>query len=127
MRLDELAMMYATAMFPEARKHNGPLNSVPIEVLRESAGNRVMNALYENGVKTIGDVLSRMGEMPCWRNFGPTSERKLQSALNGLISPTDLEAQRRSFAYGNASLSNPDVTREIVDREAERMKGQADA
>jgi predicted HAD superfamily Cof-like phosphohydrolase len=29
------------------------------------------------------------------------------------------EAQRRSFAYGNVALSNPDVTRETVDKAAE--------
>lgn len=34
------------------------------------------------------------------------------------------EAQRRSFAYGNAHLSNPDVTREIVDRAAEELKDE---
>lgn len=32
------------------------------------------------------------------------------------------EAQRRSFAFGNASLSNPNVTRELVDEVAEQMK-----
>jgi len=34
------------------------------------------------------------------------------------------EAQRRSFAYGNANISNPDVTREIVGEEANKMSKQ---
>jgi len=33
----------------------------------------------------------------------------------------DKEAQRRSFAYGNVKIENDQVTREMVDREAERL------
>jgi hypothetical protein len=33
----------------------------------------------------------------------------------------DKEAQRRSFAYGNVKIENNKVTREMVDREAERV------
>ena len=32
----------------------------------------------------------------------------------------DKEAQRRSFAYGNVSLEHPEVTREMVNKVAER-------
>ncbi len=32
------------------------------------------------------------------------------------MSPEQLRAQRRSFAYGNAAIENPDVTRDIVTR-----------
>ena len=31
----------------------------------------------------------------------------------------DAEAQRRSFAYGNANIENEDVTREMVDAAAD--------
>ena len=31
----------------------------------------------------------------------------------------DHEAQRRSFAYGNVALSNPNVTREMIDKAAD--------
>ena len=31
------------------------------------------------------------------------------------------EAQRRSFAFGNANIDNPNVTREMVDRAAEEI------
>jgi len=33
----------------------------------------------------------------------------------------DKEAQRRSFAYGSVKIENDLVTREMVDREAERL------
>lgn len=32
------------------------------------------------------------------------------------------EAQRRSFAYGNAKIENPRITRQTVDQEAEELK-----
>ncbi len=32
------------------------------------------------------------------------------------------EAQRLSFAYGNANISNPDVTREMVQEAADRLE-----
>jgi hypothetical protein len=34
----------------------------------------------------------------------------------------DREAQRRSFAYGNVKIENDQVTREMVDREADRLR-----
>jgi len=37
------------------------------------------------------------------------------------MSADDHERQRRSFAYGNAVLANPHVTREMVDRAAETI------
>ena len=35
------------------------------------------------------------------------------------------EAQRRSFAFGNASIENPRITRELVDRVADEMAGRS--
>ena len=32
------------------------------------------------------------------------------------MSPEQLRAQRRSFAYGNTTIANPEVTREIIAR-----------
>ena len=37
------------------------------------------------------------------------------------MTPEQRETQRRSFAFGNASLENPRVTRELVDRVADEM------
>ena len=38
------------------------------------------------------------------------------------MTPEDVEEQRRSFAYGNTKIENERITRETVDREADRMK-----
>jgi hypothetical protein len=42
------------------------------------------------------------------------------------MSPEQLRTQRRSFAYGNTTIANPEVTREIiarVDADFERIFG----
>jgi hypothetical protein len=41
------------------------------------------------------------------------------------MTSADIKAQRISFAYGNASLSNPRVTREMVQAEDDRIHGVA--
>jgi hypothetical protein len=40
------------------------------------------------------------------------------------MTPEEREEQRRSFAYGNAHLSNPNVTRAMVDRAAEELEDE---
>jgi len=48
-----------------------------------------------------------------------TKLRKLLDEAKAIVlTPEDKEEQRRSFAYGNVSIENPRVTREIIDREA---------
>jgi hypothetical protein len=37
------------------------------------------------------------------------------------MTPEEKEEQRRSFAYGNLAIDRPDVTREDIDRAAERL------
>lgn len=39
-------------------------------------------------------------------------------------SPEEQEETRRSFAHGNVSIHNPDVTRTVVDRVADEMKNE---
>ena len=39
------------------------------------------------------------------------------------IDRAEREEQRRSFAFGNANLANPDVTRQDIDEAADRMEG----
>jgi hypothetical protein len=34
----------------------------------------------------------------------------------------ELEAQRRSFAFGNCKLDNENITREMVEQESEKLK-----
>jgi hypothetical protein len=38
------------------------------------------------------------------------------------MSGEEREEQRRSFAYGNAGIENPLITRSMVDREAELLR-----
>lgn len=48
--------------------------------------------------------------------------QKLIDASRGrTMSESEKEAQRRSFAYGNAHIENARVTREMVDEAAEKI------
>ncbi len=37
------------------------------------------------------------------------------------MTPEEMEAQRRSFAFGNANIDNPNVTREMIDQAADEL------
>lgn len=54
------------------------------------------------------------------------TETELQQLLDAAkkveITPEQKEEQRRSFAFGNANIENPRVTRKTVDEEAEALK-----
>lgn len=45
----------------------------------------------------------------------------LEKARNYTMSSEQAEEQRRSFAYGNTALENPKITREDIDRAAEKL------
>ena len=45
----------------------------------------------------------------------------LEKAKRIQMTPDQREQQRRSFAYGNANIENPSVTREIVDKAAQSL------
>lgn len=49
-----------------------------------------------------------------------TLEELLEAARNVFPTPQQVEEHRRSFAFGNASLENPSITRELVDFVADR-------
>lgn len=49
-------------------------------------------------------------------------EELLNMAKNTSLSPEQGEEQRRSFAYGNTNIENPRITRETIDKEAEKLK-----
>lgn len=51
----------------------------------------------------------------------PEFEAAVEAARNYVMTPAEREAQRRSFAFGNANIENPDVTREVIDRAARRL------
>ena len=55
-----------------------------------------------------------------------TLDELIERTRDIVMSPEQLRAQRRSFAYGNTTIANPDVTREIiarVDADFERIFG----
>ena len=45
----------------------------------------------------------------------------LEAAKQAKPTPEQRESQRRSFAFGNTAFENKLITREMVDREAERL------
>ena len=49
-------------------------------------------------------------------------EKLLEAAKKKALTPSEQEAQRRSFAYGNTNIENSRITREMVDEEAELLK-----
>jgi len=53
--------------------------------------------------------------------MGQELEKLLNAAKNYQLSAGEREEQRRSFAYGNAKIENPEVTRETVNREAKAL------
>lgn len=42
----------------------------------------------------------------------------------GPMTPTELREQRISFAYGNAAIDNPRITRKMVEEEYDRLYGR---
>jgi hypothetical protein len=50
----------------------------------------------------------------------------IEAAKKAKPSPAQREQQRRSFAYGNAAFENELVTREMIDREAEKLSRESD-
>jgi len=48
-------------------------------------------------------------------------KKLLDIARQSPMSGNEKEEQRRSFAYGNTAFENPLITREIVNREAEKL------
>ena len=48
-------------------------------------------------------------------------ERLIEVAKRITPSPEHREEQRRSFAYGNTAYENPQITREMIDRQAEKL------
>lgn len=57
----------------------------------------------------------------------PKSQRfedLLEKCREIVMTPEELEAQRRSFAYGNLKIDKPSVTREDIDRAVEELERQ---
>lgn len=52
---------------------------------------------------------------------------EIQQALSREMTPRERWQQRVSFAFGNCSMSNSEVTREMVEKEAEKLYGPCPA
>jgi hypothetical protein len=50
----------------------------------------------------------------------------IEAAKKVTPTPEHREAQRRSFAYGNTAFENARITREMIDREADKLAESAD-
>jgi hypothetical protein len=48
----------------------------------------------------------------------------LEAAKKARPSPEHREQQRRSFAYGNTAFENSLITREMVDKEADKLASE---
>jgi hypothetical protein len=46
----------------------------------------------------------------------------LEKSKGITMSVSELEEQRRSFAYGNTNIENERVTRAVIDEQAEKLK-----
>jgi hypothetical protein len=49
-------------------------------------------------------------------------DRLIELARHVKMSSTESEAQRKSFAFGNAAFENPLITKQMVEQEAEKLK-----
>lgn len=49
-------------------------------------------------------------------------EELIEKANVTEMTPEEKEAQRRSFAFGNANIDNPNVTREMIDEAADEIE-----
>lgn len=49
----------------------------------------------------------------------------IEAAKAHTFTPEEKEAHRRSFAYGNTKIENDRITREMIDREADRLDEEA--
>ncbi len=51
-------------------------------------------------------------------------QQLLDAAKLHNFTPREKEEHRRSFAYGNTKIENPRITRELIDREADKLSDQ---
>lgn len=49
----------------------------------------------------------------------------LDAAKTAKVTPEHREEQRRSFAYGNTAFENDRITRDMINREAEKLAREA--
>lgn len=86
-----------------------------------------LNEAVEAAIRVVGER-TKWGQVQCGSEalIVDLSALKRPAAAAAQMSADEAEAQRRSFAYGNAALANPGVTREMVDEQAEKMAARVD-
>lgn len=60
-------------------------------------------------------------KIQCANCYKDAWDELMEECRNLPVSDEDREKQRRSFAFGNANISNPLVTKELVDKVADEM------
>jgi hypothetical protein len=58
--------------------------------------------------------------------MGDELKALIEAAKKVTPTPEHREEQRRSFAYGNTAFENPRITREMIDRQAEKLAEKSD-
>lgn len=76
-----------------------------------------------SALAALTDVEVRVGEDGKSKLYFPTKE-EFDANWRDVVRYEELEAQRRSFSYGNCKLDNEGITREMVDQEAEKLKAE---
>ena len=51
-----------------------------------------------------------------------STKKLIELVRNARMTDEQREAQRRSFAFGNSSIENADITRDSIDREATTIR-----
>lgn len=97
------------------------LGDVGIERTRD-----VISAMIEDVTReAAGEIVdSREAHAAISRKAAELFKARLKDGLRREMTPAELDQQRRSFAYGNAVIDNPNVTRDMVERAAEKMRGE---
>jgi hypothetical protein len=72
-------------------------------------------------LRNDGRMLSRATQVDYVAPMTDALEELLEVARNAKPTPEQREEQRRSFVYGNTHLENELITREMVDREANKL------
>ena len=57
--------------------------------------------------------------------MSPSLKKLLDAAKSATPTAEHREAQRRSFAYGNTAFENDRITRDMIDRQADRLAKEA--
>ena len=94
----------------------------------QTVASRVLSALRSSPtpmrLKQLAEQIGGNEAAICVEASKLVAQGKVVRVERGLyvMSPVELEEQRRSFAYGNTSIENEHVTREVVDKAAEDLR-----